>query len=229
MDVTSISSAKELVPLLIKKYSPNSIIDVGCGTGAFANEFKSSGIKNVTGYEGAWMRNEQTILPKENYVFTDLSLFVKIEEQYDLCLCLEVAEHLNEKSAKNLISILTSSSSRIAFSAAIPFQGGNHHINEQWPSYWSKLFGEFGFFLEWDPRLEIWDNSRIAPCYRQNLLIFSKMSNTDRISPPSIVHPDAWTAKIKYMRTPLWLKFFELLPSRVRSCLIRFSKNFLRN
>jgi hypothetical protein len=32
----------------------------------------------------------------------------------------------------------------VLFSAAIPFQGGVGHINEQWPDYWVKYFSKTG-------------------------------------------------------------------------------------
>jgi hypothetical protein len=33
----------------------------------------------------------------------------------------------------------------IVFSAAIPYQGGTNHTNEQWPEYWARHFSAKGY------------------------------------------------------------------------------------
>ncbi len=212
MEVTSVSSAKEIVPILVKQYNPTSVVDVGCGTGAFAYEFIKNGIQDVIGYEGDWMRDKDTLLQKEKYIYTDLTKEIIVARNFDLCLCLEVAEHLDSFAAETLISSLTALSTRVVFSAAIPRQGGNHHVNEQWPDYWAKLFAEKGFFLDWDPRISIWNNSSIHSCYRQNLLVFSKKTEPSHIIPISLVHPDAWIQAMKYRKVPIWLRLTSKLP-----------------
>ena len=217
MEILSISSAKEIIPMLINRYGPVTVADVGCGTGAFANELISLGINDVDGYEGDWMKESQTLLPKSRYVYCDLTKKIQTNRIYDLCLCLEVAEHLDQSKARVLIESLTAMSSRIVFSAAIPRQGGNHHVNEQWPKYWAELFAEKGFLLEWDPRVTIWNNAKIAPCYRQNLLVFSLSDNHEVSSPISFVHPEIWDDVLKYRRVPFWLKI-----------LVKFPRSYLR-
>jgi SAM-dependent methyltransferase len=212
MEITSASSAIEIIPILINQYHPTSVVDVGCGTGAFAQEFLKRGIQDVIGYEGDWMRGIDTLLQKEKYIYTDLTKRIMVTRNFDLCLCLEVAEHLDSFAAETLVSSLTALSSRIVFSAAIPKQGGNHHVNEQWPDYWAQLFAEKGFFLDWDPRMSIWDNSKIHPCYRQNLLVFSKKTESSHIIPTSLVHPDAWIQAMKYRKVPVWLRLTSKLP-----------------
>lgn len=223
MQILSATSAKEIIPLLINRYKPISVVDVGCGTGAFAQEFIQNGIEDVVGYEGEWMRGTETLLQKDKYIFIDFTNEIGESRIYDLCLCLEVAEHLNYSSARTLVSTLTTLSSRVVFSAAIPSQGGNHHVNEQWPGFWAQLFAEKGYILEWDPRISIWNNSNIASCYRQNLLIFEKTANSEIIMPLSLVHPEAWTQAMKYRKIPIWLKAFHLLPRP----LLRFGKKLL--
>lgn len=54
---------------------------------------------------------------------------------FDVAESLEVAEHFEAKYAQNFINLLTSLSDIIIFSAAIPLQGGTHHVNEQPPAY----------------------------------------------------------------------------------------------
>lgn len=212
MEKGSLESAQEIVPILFSRYSPKSVVDVGCGTGAFANEFLQLGVDEVVGYEGKWMEDIPTLLPKYHFLFQDITKPITKSRTYDLCVCLEVAEHLEASNAPTLIELLTSLSSRIVFSAAIPNQGGNHHVNEQWPDYWSNLFMKKGFYLEWDPRLELWDNGRIASCYRQNLLVFSSEIEGSSSHPLSLVHPDAWNEAMTVRKVPLKLILARKLP-----------------
>ena len=60
----------------------------------------------------------------------------------------------------------------VLFSAAIPGQGGTHHLNERWPSYWANLFGSAGYDVLDVVRANIWDDARVEWWYRQNLLVF---------------------------------------------------------
>jgi hypothetical protein len=215
MERGSRSSAQEIVPLLAARYSPNSVVDVGCGTGPFANEFLKHGVSDVVGYEGIWMEKLPTVLPKQFYIYQDLSKSFLPIRKYDLCLCLEVAEHLEEVYARTLVENLTGLSEVIAFSAAIPLQGGNHHVNEQWPNYWGKLFAERNFFLEWDPRAAIWENNQIEGCYRQNLVIFSSKAEKRDLKITSLVHPVLWTDALINRKTPLRLRLIQRLPKSV--------------
>lgn len=224
MEISSLTSAKEIVPILLERYHPSSVVDVGCGTGPFALEFVLGEVEDVVGYEGQWMKHVDTVLDKDKYIYCDISQEFESTHEFDMCLCLEVAEHLDHSKARTLILNLTRLSTRIVFSAAIPQQGGNHHVNEQWPDYWARLFAEQGFFLEWDPRLSIWNNSRIAPCYRQNTLVFHKDPHGQLSIPYALVHPEAWSQAMRYRTLPLWRSTLNLLPRP----LLRFGKRVLR-
>ena len=91
---------------------------------------------------------------------------------FDLVESLEVAEHLEEKYAKNFIELLTKFSDIILFSAAIPYQGGTNHFNEQPPQYWAEIFKNFDFLCFDILRTENWDNEKIGFWYRQNTMFY---------------------------------------------------------
>ncbi len=89
------------------------------------------------------------------------SFFFAAARRFDLGICLEVAEHLPTAGADQLVENLVRLSDVILFSAAIPHQGGTHHVNEQWPSYWADLFAARHYFA-WDGlRWLIWQDARI--------------------------------------------------------------------
>lgn len=64
---------------------------------------------------------------------------------FDLAFCLEVAEHLPPAAADRLVEDLTLRSDRIVWSAAIPGQGGDGHLNERPLEYWEERFRARGF------------------------------------------------------------------------------------
>jgi len=164
-------SAGEIVPFLCDLFNPRSVVDVGCGTGLWLSEFRRRG-KNVFGIDGDYVNRELLRIPPDDFLAHDLTRPLPINRQFDLVLCLEVAEHLPPASAFDLVRSLVGLGNIIVFSAAIPGQGGIQHLNEQWPAYWVDLFAKCG--CEWKDliRPTIWLNERILWYYRQNMLVF---------------------------------------------------------
>jgi hypothetical protein len=60
----------------------------------------------------------------------------------------------------------------ILFSAAIPLQGGAHHVNEQWPEYWRKKFVDRNYTVVDCIRPKVWNDDRIAVWYAQNTFLY---------------------------------------------------------
>lgn len=88
---------------------------------------------------------------------------------YDLVLSPEVAEHLRPQLAD---AFLAGSGDPIVFSAAVPLQGGQHHVNEQWPDYWIGRCAAHGLQPFDILRLALWDHQEVPAWYRQNMLLF---------------------------------------------------------
>ena len=87
-------------------------------------------------------------------------------------LCLETAEHIGFEHAAEVVSNCARHADVILFSAAIPGQGGLHHVNEQLPEYWQHLFDEIGYEVVDYLRPLIWNDARVPKWYRQNMLLF---------------------------------------------------------
>src|SRR5579871_2089663 len=141
----SLSSAQVIVPLVMALVRPVSVIDVGCGVGTWLSIFAGLGVSDVYGVDGPYVDQNQLFIPRENFLPADLTQAFSCPRKFDLVVCLEVAEHLPSTASSTLIDTLTSLGPVLLFSAAIPFQGGTNHINEQWPEYWAALFAERGF------------------------------------------------------------------------------------
>lgn len=193
-------SAKEILPLIVDLLNPNTVIDIGCGLGTWLSVFKELGVKDILGLDGNWVNENSLYIDKKDFIKTNLENPINFDEKFDLAISLEVAEHLSNDNAHNFIKYLTSKSNFILFSAAVPYQGGTNHINEQWQSYWIDIFEENGFKTIDFLRPLIWNNDKIGWWYRQNIFLFIKndyfnefKNNLPKFeSLVNIVHPESF-------------------------------------
>jgi hypothetical protein len=86
------------------------------------------------------------------------------------------------------VDFLTSAADTVLFSAAIPGQGGDNHINEQWPAYWQGLFRSSGFDFEDGIRWRFWEDELVDWWYRQNMFLARRGANEPGMV-KSVVHP----------------------------------------
>lgn len=168
----SARSAAVVVPMVIDLVHPESVVDVGCGTGAWLARFQQCGVRQVLGLESSPIGAHLADIDPSRIRRVDVSRPFHLERTFDLAMSLEVAEHLPEESAAGFIQSLTALGSVVLFSAAVPGQTGTGHINEQWPSYWVRHFAEHEFTVVDCLRDRIWNDPRIEWWYRQNLLLF---------------------------------------------------------
>lgn len=140
----SSDTARLYVPELIKMYNPKSVVDLGCNVGWWLHSFMEHGITEVLGIDGTNMISELKI-PSTNFFAADLTWLLVPHDKYDLCLCLEVAEHLPIEFADTIVMHCTHFSDTVFWSAASPGQGGYHHVNEQEPEYWIEKFKAVGY------------------------------------------------------------------------------------
>lgn len=185
---TAVASAAIVLPHVLKITAARSVIDVGCGTGAWAAEAYHAGclVRGVDDYAGP------VLVEQDDYVRADISRGVPCDG-FDLAICLEVGEHLPERSARRLVAGLCEAR-YVLFSAAIPGQGGVNHVNERWGSWWAQLFAEHRYVGSSDLRWMFWDDHRIANWYRQNVLVFARPERLTgvglRVGVVDVVHPD---------------------------------------
>lgn len=195
-------SAEACADLMVELFDPRSVVDIGCGTGIWLSALRKRGIADVLGVDGPWVPREQLAIPEAQFREHDLTMPLEIARRFDLALCLETAEHLVPECACSLIGTLAALAPVVVFSAAVPGQGGNGHVNEQWPEYWVDLFAAHGFTCFTGLREQIWHLGAVEVWYRQNMLCFAapthapdlaqRLSSVAKGSGPplDIVHPD---------------------------------------
>lgn len=169
------ASGTIVAPLVIDALSPRpirSVVDVGCGMGVWAAAFAEHGATEVTGIDGAWVNTAHLAIPADRFITADLTRPITLQQKFDLALCMEVGEHLPHEAAPTLVQSLTALAPVVLFSAAIPHQGGNHHINEQWPQYWAGHFAREGYTPVDCIRRKIWTDERLDYYYAQNAFLY---------------------------------------------------------
>lgn len=167
-----VASAEVVVPVVYDLVKPETVLDIGCGEGHWANKFKNLGCK-VTGVDGEYVASSPL---GEDFVALDIDIIGSLSylPKADLVVCLEVAEHLPASRAESFVAELSALAPTILFSAAIPGQPGAGHIWCKWPTYWAVLFSKHGFYISGSIRNQFWDDEKIEPWYRQNILLVTK-------------------------------------------------------
>jgi hypothetical protein len=141
---SEMASSLNFANIVQKHLKFKSIIDVGCGSAIYLKAFNELKYDDVIGYDGSEFAVITSLLPDKTFVY-DLRKPLILERKYDLAICIEVAEHIEEIHAKTLVDSLCRSSDIILFTAATIGQGGYGHINEQNHEYWIELFKQKEF------------------------------------------------------------------------------------
>lgn len=204
-EVHNLKDPNVIVPLVINLLKPSSVVDIGCGVGNFLKIFKNKGVQNILGVDGKWANRDllQKHISLSEFIERDLEKPLKLNEYYDLVVNLEVAEHLSEKSAEIHVQNLIAAGKLILFSAAIPYQPGQNHINEQWLTYWKKLFEKYNYKLHDIMRPLLW-NLKCQTCYKQNMVVFAPIDyefkeKLNYTCLNNVVHPELYNYKVNQL------------------------------
>jgi cyclopropane fatty-acyl-phospholipid synthase-like methyltransferase len=193
------ASAERILKTLFEFVAPQSLLDVGCGVGSWLKSAQQLGISDIRGLEGSWLDRSKVVVDPSLVETRDLEQGFSLGRQFDLVVCLEVAEHLSPDSAPRLVDSLIAHGDLVLFSAAIPYQGGHHHLNEQFPDYWAGLFSSHGYRPVDLIRPRLWTDETVWYWLRQNAILYAHQSVLDaneklrrefeEIRPLDLVHP----------------------------------------
>jgi SAM-dependent methyltransferase len=169
----SARSARAVIPHLLDALSFESVLDVGCGAGAWLAEYARAGIADVAGVDGAYVDRSLLLVDTRLFTPADLTTPFDLKRSFDLVQCLEVGEHLPEVASATLVDSIVRHGKRVLFSAAPPGQGGEHHVNERPYEFWRDLFKARGYRLFDFVRPAIASSAGVEHWYRYNVLFFA--------------------------------------------------------
>lgn len=210
LDLADVSarSASVIVPVLRDAIEPTSVIDVGCGAGTWMAAWLDAGVTDVWGVDGSRAPDESLGVPRDLIRRLDLGSDLRLDRTYDLVTSFEVAEHLPESRAASFVHDLTRLGPVVAFSAAIPLQGGTGHVTERWQSWWAAHFETEGFAPSVALRTAMWNEESAAAYYAQNLVVYVRedlVSDLPVLFPGGhrapaevldVVHPRLWQRRV---------------------------------
>lgn len=186
--------AFRLERILYDLYKPKSVIDWGCANGLYLEPFMTENGCKVLGIENSPVAIEMkhpdiTVLQADMTEKVFLMPMIKkgqplgvgeglINVKFDMALCIEVLEHIEEPYAKVAIANLCSSSDRLVVSIAREWQTGPGHVNLKPIEYWIQKFGWNGFRVDNKTTLDV--RERMGDGYHlgwltNNLLILERV------------------------------------------------------
>ena len=182
IDAGSRRSARAVADLLLPEMAIASLLDVGAGHGAWAAEWLAAGVGDVLAVDGDYVARDQLAIPATYFMAHDLATPLALKRTFDLVQTLEVAEHLPHAKADLFVDNLVAHGDVILFSAAVPHQGGEHHVNEQPPEYWRAKFAARHFAVFDFIRPGLVNKDGVMPWYRFNSYIYANMAGQERLS-----------------------------------------------
>ncbi len=136
---------KALVENGIRPNNNSKVLDIGCGTGFFINEFQKRGIKNLIGYDLTRISIEKLQVEFPQYYFfqQDISEPIKECEKFDFINIFDVLWYLNdvdfEKAFVNLTK-LSKQGSILFITDIFRKQKG-----DQYEGFWARSIPEYEF------------------------------------------------------------------------------------
>ena len=207
----ALASARHVVGALAS-LKIGSVLDVGCGRGAWLSEWASRGVTAVVGADGDYVDRKSLLINAENFHGLDITQRFDLKSRFDLVECLEVGEHISTECSPALVDNLTRHAPIVMFSAALPGQGGLQHINEQPLSFWRKLFAERGYVPFDCVRPAVAGLRDVEPWYRYNIVLYVHADHTTDLPPAIAAHRVQDDQELTDYSSPAW---------RVRRMILR--------
>jgi len=159
------------------RHDIRSVLDLGCGMGTNLSWFAEYGF-DVLGVEGHPNAIATSLVP-DKVIQHDFSKGPwSPERKFDLCICTEFAEHVEEEFEENWM-VAVDKCNYLLLAAAPLGQGGYHHVNEQPDEYWIKKFESRGFVQDSEITSKLRDTCARKPATwgRNPLMFFHKDTN----------------------------------------------------
>jgi SAM-dependent methyltransferase len=181
-------SARAVVPRVVERFRPKSVVDVGCGSGAWLKLFRLHRVADLLGIEGPYVQPEALRIPAREFAARDLGEPFRLDREFELAISLEAAHYVTEEGAPALVESIAALAPVVLFGAAVPHQPGGPGRNRRWPAWWAALFEKQGFRAEDWLRARLWVDGRGGWWFRPYQILYQRDGGA---SEPvrSLVHP----------------------------------------
>lgn len=176
-------SAQRMIKVVQPWLKAQSVIDLGSGRGVWLREWMGAGVTDVLAADGDYVDRDRLAVPTESFHACDLTQSLDLGRRFDLAQSLEVGEHLPQSASETLVESLTRHSDRVLFSAAVPGQGGEFHINERPLSFWQGLFVARGYSAFDCVRPSLKDADDVENWYRYNTILYANEAGKKDLPP----------------------------------------------
>jgi SAM-dependent methyltransferase len=207
-------SAAAVLPILLRLFPVGSVVDFGCGQGAWLSVWKTLGVTRVRGLDGDYVDRRALLIDREEFAPADLSRPVDLGETFDLVQSLEVAEHVPAPAAETFVDNLVRHGRRVLFSAAVPGQIGVEHVNERPYAYWRELFARRGYVMLDVVRPAVLQHKSVEWWYRYNTFLFVEESTLAALPPGALACRLDGPAAVPDV-APLWLQVLRFSTRRL--------------
>lgn len=157
---------------LAQRYSPASVLEIGCGSGAYLRYFAAQEAKLITGVDSGERRAKY--LQPDEYVRASPDEPLDLAQTFDLVICVAEIEDLPAQAQRMLIGNITRHArERIVFSGVQPGPRRSDHGNPRPISYWLDLFESGGWYPNLFDSLALRSLSTF-PWFRGHLVVLTQ-------------------------------------------------------
>jgi len=228
---SAITVSQILAPLFLDTEA-GDILDIGCGQGVWTHEFnKIPGVSQAVGVDGTYINFEQLAIPQADFISHDLTTPLDLKRKFTLAVSLEVGEHLPKYAAPILVKTLVDHADVVLFSAAVPGQGGESHINEQPLTFWSAEFARNGYVPLDVIRPRLVGKTEVAPWYRYNSMLYVAKEKLAELPTELSAEPVPENMQFQSFASPVWklrCSILRLLPRNIIEVLAQIKHRWVR-
>lgn len=171
-NAAALNAAGEIVPLVLTAIPIQSVLDVGCGSGAWLKILKEQHIQDYQGVD-SYLRDPRKLLVGEDRIdMADFSEPFNLTRRFDLVTSIGLAGRLPDNVVDDFVTSLTQHSDVILFSPMSPNPTDAARESEKPLSYWFEKFEKQGFVMYDFIRPHIQYNNLISHWYRYNVVLF---------------------------------------------------------
>ncbi len=176
--------ADRLAPILARVLKPPSVIDIGCGAGYWVDALQRHGVTRISGVTPAPDREPMASVAS-SVRRAALDHVSPPPGRADVCLCLEIAQHVPVPAQEGLIAACVAASDTVVFSSALPGNPGTspHHRPL---AYWAAKFLAHGFVLDDALRPVFEERLGAAETVFENAVVFRRFADCGEAIAPAL-------------------------------------------